>query len=1283
MPIDQTLWPVRVAGFGNVALSTGAVLWHPKGAQEARLTIIAKATFTLVREGMVTPQQPDPLTLHDTHHANDTRLSLAASSDLSPYRAGAEILLVGHAYAAPGRAVTVAGARLVLAREGTILVQKTIDIHGDRTIDHRGYTSEPTPFQRMPLTYERAAQHPIDNPAGIDTTKGRAPNLVDPRDPQRPASFGPMAAHWPCRARLLRGLDPRITSGTRLELPTEFDWSYYHTAPSDQRTSFLLGNENILLGGMHPALPVLRTRLPEARGRACIYRGAAAGQPIDLFADTLLIDTDRQVCSLVFRSNIAVTLAELSSIFVATAVELQGKSVEFPDRIPTIAVEHDRQTRAEPSVREDDNDDEDGEEQLAGTRTLGVGSGVSGPALPFIGNRRGTATPPALSNVAPPALVITTKPITEPDEEALAGTFMLPQGGASLPKEPALPFIPGTSAVALPPPKAFAPRNPTDDAEELLSGTLPIPEGATQSRRDALPFITPSPPPRPPNAPPPPPEIPVRLGDTIPVFGDNRFVVVTSAWQVRPPRDSLTIVVKATCSIVPSAPAEFLPEPDMPTGDLYKDDDAEKALLYASDIAIFKPKADVTFTGRAYAPGGRAEASEVSVRFGREKNTFARRMAVFGERRWEKTIVTLAPTRPKPFDSLPLGWQHAYGGAQFDDNPLGVGHGASAGTDGVARLPHFEDPERLIKGPTDKPPPMGFGPIPALWKSRWSKLGTYDARWLESRWPYFPEDFDWAHFQAAPKGQQLEHLAGDEPFDIRGMHKEHPRLVGTLPAALPRCFSQRTATAGGQFSEVRLVLDTVHFDIEAMKIELVWRGLLEVDDEEAPEIAAFFVMAEPTLTKSVSLEAAHGAFLHAVRRAEADEENDNTESDESDVEPPSGQTKEPEDGPEKAAEEAAFAAMLAETEQRKSKLQQEMKAAGIAAVERPRPPPDKAKILNSLRSAGATEEQLATMAAAIAADLAAPEVKPDPSLRPLVIAKLEADEPLDGLDLMGADLSGLDFSERSMIAVDLRLAKLTGCLFIGSDLSEALLSGCDLTGACLDGANLTVVDLTEARLDDATLKGANVEGTDFSKTSGARARLDGAHGEGALFAGGSWEQARFDGAILPKADFTAASLSNAIFHGADLSDVTFYDAQGLSVVFEEARMKDARCDGAKFLRASFHKAIAVGSTWENATLDGASFLGANLVSSTFVRASCQSANFSGANLQEANLRRAKLAKANFFKANLMEANLERADLSSADMRRCNLHGAETWKAKRTGADLDFAIVTQTKLGRRA
>src|SRR5262249_3515467 len=182
------------------------------------------------------------------------------------------------------------------------------------------------------------------------------------------------------------------------------------------------------------------------------------------------------------------------------------------------------------------------------------------------------------------------------------------------------------------------------------------------------------------------------------------------------------------------------------------------------------------------------------------------------ERRWQQTVVKLAPTEPRRFETIPLVYENAFGGPGFDRNPVGTGHGSST------RLPNLEDPQHLVKSPGDTPGPASCGAGPMLWHARWSQLGPYGGDWLATRWPYFPEDFDWKFFQAAPPSQQLERVEGDEPFELTGMHAEYPRLEGSLPRLLPRCFARKTSRA---LEEIALRLDTVSFDVDEMKLNLV------------------------------------------------------------------------------------------------------------------------------------------------------------------------------------------------------------------------------------------------------------------------------------------------------------------------------------------------------------------------------------------------------------------------------------------------------------------------------
>src|SRR6202012_2423908 len=103
--------------------------------------------------------------------------------------------------------------------------------------------------------------------------------------------------------RLLGGVSRRTLEAPILEIPEGFDWSFFQTAPLDQRTELLRGDEWIILEGLHPSLPQFRTRLPGARGVARIHGlsafGVNEGTYLDLYLDTLRVDGWEQRCSLV------------------------------------------------------------------------------------------------------------------------------------------------------------------------------------------------------------------------------------------------------------------------------------------------------------------------------------------------------------------------------------------------------------------------------------------------------------------------------------------------------------------------------------------------------------------------------------------------------------------------------------------------------------------------------------------------------------------------------------------------------------------------------------------------------------------------------------------------------------------------------------------------------------------------------------------------------------------------------------------------------------------------
>jgi uncharacterized protein YjbI with pentapeptide repeats len=1326
-------WPVPVFARGPTPLSCGTVVFRSGPEAQLSVTVIVKACFSIAPEAAMEATTPSPLAVADAHYGESPRRSLRQASEVAPYLAKAEVLVAGHTFAPPGRPATSLVARLALLSAGQVVLDKALRILGD--VDRAGHV---LPFMHMPLVYERALFDADENPVGVVPRPGLGPNILLARSPERPGGFGPLAPRWPSRLRLAGGELPAAAADAVLALPGGFSWAHFQAAPRDQHIDFLRGDETLVLGSLHPALPLVRTRLPGVRAEALLLGQGATPRPIPLRADSLVIDTSAQTVSVLFRGHVAVpeaSVASLARLRVVAGLGLSGAAIDLREAPSVLATPA---PAAADGADDDDGvgsgtmllpalptgkklppppappppappppstDDEDG----VGASTRYLPEASSGPVAPTLPFFPGQATPPAVPRLphkipvsdeeatltlsasfqsegeptlpfgaspapAPPGpspVLWAPEPVAEeagadddePDDENPSTLQLSPADAMRLVSAVALPFSGGAGGhTAGELPLRAPPGSPWAEVDPSLPAPAPFSD-EDQEATQTLAFAAPS-------AKVPrsegraPPDRPLRPDDSIPVHASVPFVLVTMPWQVRPPRDSLTVIVKGTFALVADGPAALLEESDWPTGDVHVDDDPAAGLLYPSDFAIWKAKADVVVKGHAFAPGGSSPASEVVFRFGHAGRGFSRRLAVFGDRRWG----TLAPTAPLPFTSIPLVHERAFGGPGFEENPVGRGYRGELGADGVARLPNLEDPAHLVNAPSDKPSPATLGPIAATWKERWSRLGHYDGRWLKTRWPYFPEDFDWGYFQAAPKTQQLPYLVGDEPFEVTGMHPLHPRLVGSLPGLRARCFTLKTDDAGGAFEEVILRLDSAVLDMDTLRLHLVWRGVIEVSDEDAPEIAAFYLMAEP-LGRPASVTDARADL--AARMAPQEDVPESPEG-------PSGAANDVTPEPPSAEEQAAIAA----SEAAFAALDASLAGADVEKPEGPLvvPPPNPEGTRAAMLGAGFSAEE--------ADELVAEMAEPSPrarrrDLRAEVVARLAAREPLDGLELDGANLSGLDLSGQSLIRASLRRANLQDTLFRGAILSGALLAESELTGANLEEAECSEADFTGAVITRARFDGAVLSSADFSQASGEQARFVGAKGEGTLFADAALGGARFERCVLSGADFTRARLDGAVFTSAHLTAVLLYDAVGDKASFEEASLKDARGDGARLPRATFRKADATGSVWEKAHLDDGSFLGAKLSGASFVRASCQRVTFAGADLSEARLRRAKLAGASFFQANLLTAALDRADLRGADLRRANLHGAETWKADLTGADLDFALLTKTKLRGRS
>jgi hypothetical protein len=219
---------------------------------------------------------------------------------------------------------------------------------------------------------------------------------------------------------------------------------------------------------------------------------------------------------------------------------------------------------------------------------------------------------------------------------------------------------------------------------------------------------------------------------------------------------------------------------------------------------------------------------------------------VVGDRAWVRGGVGYVASEPRPFTTMPLVWERAFGGTDVVDgvpqaegrNPVGTGFRAGPDPlDGV-RLPNLEDPADPVASWTLGPAPACFAPGRAALLPRRRHAGTYDDAWQRGRAPYLPTDFDARFFQLAPEGLTAPgHFEGGEPLEVDGAS-----AAGPVRCALPRVALDVDFALRGTLETRRAVLDTVLIEPDANRLSLVWRAALRCD-KQALRVSAVLVRA--------------------------------------------------------------------------------------------------------------------------------------------------------------------------------------------------------------------------------------------------------------------------------------------------------------------------------------------------------------------------------------------------------------------------------------------------------
>lgn len=308
----------------------------------------------------------------------------------------------------------------------------------------------------------------------------------------------------------------------------------------------------------------------------------------------------------------------------------------------------------------------------------------------------------------------------------------------------------------------------------------------------------------------------------------TRYAVQRAIGMDADGRETLLVAIKATFALAPGAVAPTLADeqPPIVLTDEYAGEPGQSSIARASEMLPPKPAADVLLRGCAYAKGARDVETMVTLRLPPIQKT----VRVIGDRVWTGAH---GASRPAPVAGVPLTYERAFGGRDDSgerpdacaENPVGVGFRGRRSRLPVAGapLPNVEHPSSPMKSPTDRPAPIGFGPIGPDWRPRSTYAGTYDAKWERDRMPLLPLDFDPRFHQLAPPDQILPgHIRGGEWVTITSVRPGGEGFHFAVPAIRPAV----VVRLGGERHTPQVQGDTLLVDAEAQRLSLVFRAVL-------------------------------------------------------------------------------------------------------------------------------------------------------------------------------------------------------------------------------------------------------------------------------------------------------------------------------------------------------------------------------------------------------------------------------------------------------------------------
>lgn len=295
----------------------------------ALLLLLVKATYALGDGGPELAEQQESVSWGGKSWGKPGESSDKYEPECAFIKPATDVVLIGHAY--PGKAATEV---LVSLQVGPL--KKAVQVMGERTWFRsmgRVAMTKPLPFERMPLTWERAfggwdksdpdpKKHAFEprNPVGTGFRVNprlfeeglRLPNLEAPEHPLRefgqkvpPTGFGFTSPHWQPRAAYAGTYDETWSKTRKPLLPKDFDRRFFNAAPPDLiAPGYLKGNEPVVIANASPK-GRLAFSLPGQRPPTLtVERAGAEDATPEMRLDTVILDMDAHQVLLLWRGHV-------------------------------------------------------------------------------------------------------------------------------------------------------------------------------------------------------------------------------------------------------------------------------------------------------------------------------------------------------------------------------------------------------------------------------------------------------------------------------------------------------------------------------------------------------------------------------------------------------------------------------------------------------------------------------------------------------------------------------------------------------------------------------------------------------------------------------------------------------------------------------------------------------------------------------------------------------------------------------------------------------------------